>query len=301
MSFIRGLQGNIPDHPRTIATPKHFAVHSGPEPGRHSFDVDVSAYDLEATYTPAFRAAIVDGHAGSVMCAYNALHGTPACASDWLLNTRLRNDWGFNGFVVSDCDAIEDMTRFHFFRQDNASASAAALKSGDDLNCGNTYRDLNQAIARGDIDESTLDQALIRLLHRTPAPGYAATTRARPLCRHRHQAHRYPSAPRPCTTSGRPVTRPLEKLRQHTPVNPRDHISSPRPGRRLTHRPGSQLPRHLLDPSDPTDRPTDPFRHRQSPLCTRRLPGTRCPKHHHGNRTAQPRSPRPERGIFRHD
>ncbi len=163
VSFIRGLQGDTPDHPRTIATPKHFAVHSGPEQGRHSFDVDVSAYDLEATYTPAFRAAIVDGHAGSVMCAYNALHGTPACASDWLLNTRLRNDWGFNGFVVSDCDAIEDMTRFHFFRQDNASASAAALKSGNDLNCGNTYRDLNQAIARGDIDESTLDQALIRL------------------------------------------------------------------------------------------------------------------------------------------
>ncbi|WGZ31764.1 glycoside hydrolase family 3 C-terminal domain-containing protein [Xylella fastidiosa subsp. pauca] len=163
VSFIRGLQGNTPDHPRTIATPKHFAVHSGPEPGRHSFDVDVSAYDLEATYTPAFRAAIVDGHAGSVMCAYNALHGTPACASDWLLNTRLRNDWGFNGFVVSDCDAIDDMTRFHFFRQDNASASAAALKSGNDLNCGNTYRDLNQAIARGDIDEALLDQALIRL------------------------------------------------------------------------------------------------------------------------------------------
>ncbi len=102
----------------------------------------------------------------------------------------------------------------------------------------------------------------------------------------------------PALTSGRPVTRPLEKLRQHTPVTPRDHISSPRPGRRLTHRPGSQLPRHLLNPSDPTDRPTDPFRYRQSPLCTRRLPGARRPKHHPGNRTAQPRPPRTERRYF---
>ncbi|AXI84463.1 glycoside hydrolase family 3 protein [Xylella taiwanensis] len=163
VSFIRGLQGDAPDHPRTIATPKHFAVHSGPESGRHGFDVDVSAYDLEDTYTPAFRAAIVDGHAGSVMCAYNALHGTPVCAADWLLNGRLRGDWGFNGFVVSDCDAIEDMTRFHFFRPDNASASATTLQSGTDLNCGNAYRDLNQALARGDVDAAVLDRALIRL------------------------------------------------------------------------------------------------------------------------------------------
>ncbi|HHW4683701.1 MAG TPA: glycoside hydrolase family 3 N-terminal domain-containing protein, partial [Xylella sp.] len=163
VSFIHGLQGDTPDHPRTIATPKHLAVHSGPEPGRHGFDVDVSAYDLEDTYIPAFRAAIVDGHAGSVMCAYNALHGTPACAADWLTNRRIRGDWGFKGFIVSDCDAIDDMTRFHFFRPDNASASATALKSGNDLNCGNAYRDLNQAIARGDISEAVLDQALIRL------------------------------------------------------------------------------------------------------------------------------------------
>src|SRR5687767_13541500 len=101
VAFIRGLQGNDATHPRTIATPKHFAVHSGPEPGRDSFSAVVSPHDLEATYMPAFRAAVVEGRAGSVMCAYNALRGTPACAADWLLDGYLRRDWGFQGFVVS--------------------------------------------------------------------------------------------------------------------------------------------------------------------------------------------------------
>ncbi|WP_237651258.1 glycoside hydrolase family 3 C-terminal domain-containing protein [Xanthomonas graminis] len=163
VGFIHGLQGDDLTHPRTIATPKHLAVHSGPEPGRHAFDVDVSPHDLEATYTPAFRAAIVDGRAGSVMCAYNALHGTPACAADWLLNGRLRGDWGFTGFVVSDYDSVDDMTQFHYFRADNAGSSAAALKAGDDLNCGHAYRDLGKAIARGDADEALLDKSLVRL------------------------------------------------------------------------------------------------------------------------------------------
>ncbi|PPU96991.1 glycoside hydrolase family 3 protein [Xanthomonas hyacinthi] len=163
VGFIHGLQGDDPAHPRTIATPKHLAVHSGPEPGRHGFDVDVSPRDLEATYTPAFRAAIVEGRAGSVMCAYNALHGTPACAADWLLNGRLRGDWGFKGFVVSDCDAVDDMTQFHYFRADNAGSSAAALKAGHDLNCGHAYAELGQAIERGDADEALLDQSLVRL------------------------------------------------------------------------------------------------------------------------------------------
>ena len=102
VAFIQGLQGSDPAHPTVIATPKHFAVHSGPEPGRHGFDVDVSAHDLEDTYLPAFRAAIVEGRAGSIMCAYNAIHGVPVCALPWLLGERLRNDWGFQGFVVSD-------------------------------------------------------------------------------------------------------------------------------------------------------------------------------------------------------
>ncbi|WP_254460814.1 glycoside hydrolase family 3 C-terminal domain-containing protein [Xanthomonas sacchari] len=163
VGFIRGLQGDDPAHPRTIATPKHLAVHSGPEPGRHGFDVDVSPHDFEATYSPAFRAAIVDGQAGSVMCAYNALHGTPACAADWLINGRVRGDWGFKGFVVSDCDAIDDMTQFHYYRADNAGSSAAALKAGHDLNCGFAYRELGLAFDRGEADEALLDRSLVRL------------------------------------------------------------------------------------------------------------------------------------------
>jgi beta-glucosidase len=163
VAFVRGLQGEDPAHPRTIATPKHFAVHSGPEPGRHGFSVAVSPHDLEATYTPAFRAAVVEGRAGSVMCAYNALHGTPACAADWLLDGRLRKDWGFTGFVVSDCDAVSDMSRFHYFRPDDAASSAAALRAGLDLNCGSAYRSLGQALQRGEVDEAMIDRALVRL------------------------------------------------------------------------------------------------------------------------------------------
>lgn len=163
VAFVRGLQGEDPTLPRTIATPKHFAVHSGPEPGRHGFSVAVSPHDLEATYLPAFRAAVVEGGAGSVMCAYNALHGIPACAADWLLNGKLRHDWGFTGFVVSDCGAISDITGYHYYRPDDAASSAAALQAGTDLSCGSAYRKLGEAMARGEVEESSIDQALVRL------------------------------------------------------------------------------------------------------------------------------------------
>ncbi|WP_040843099.1 glycoside hydrolase family 3 protein, partial [Nitrospirillum viridazoti] len=136
VAFIQGIQGPDPAHPKAIATAKHFVVHSGPEAGRHAFDVDVSPHDLEATYLPAFRAAVTEGQVGSIMCAYNALHGTPVCADPELLNGRLRRDWGFKGYVVSDCDAVDDMTRFHHYRADNAGSAAAALLAGTDLNCG---------------------------------------------------------------------------------------------------------------------------------------------------------------------
>lgn len=163
VAFIRGIQGDDPAHPRAIATPKHFAVHSGPEPGRHGFDVDVSPHDLEATYLPAFRMAIVKGHAGSVMCAYNALHGTPVCADHWLLTTLLRKDWGFDGYVVSDCDAVYDMTHFHFYRPNNAQSSAAAIKAGTDLDCGDAYAALGKAVKQGLVKPAVLDRALVRL------------------------------------------------------------------------------------------------------------------------------------------
>jgi beta-glucosidase len=162
-AFIEGLQGGDPEHPTVIATPKHFAVHSGPEPGRHGFDVDVSPHDLEDTYLPAFRAAVVDAHAGSIMCAYNAIQGTPVCALPWLLGERLRNDWGFRGFVVSDCDAVDDMTAFHHFRHDNAGSSASALRAGTDLNCGVAYAGLRAALANGQVDQHDIDTAVTRL------------------------------------------------------------------------------------------------------------------------------------------
>ena len=163
VGFIRGIQGDDPAHPLAIATPKHLAVHSGPEPGRHGFDVDVSPHDLEATYLPAFRAAITEGQAGSVMCAYNALHGTPVCADGGLLTTLLHKDWGFQGYVVSDCDAVDDMTKFHYFKPDNAQSSAAALSAGTDLDCGYAYADLREAVREGYVKESVLDTALTRL------------------------------------------------------------------------------------------------------------------------------------------
>jgi beta-glucosidase len=163
VGFIRGIQGDDADHPRAIATPKHLVVHSGPESGRHGFDVDVSPYDFEATYTPAFRAAITEGHAGSVMCAYNALHGTPVCADDALLSTLLRHDWSFKGFVVSDCDAVDDMTKFHYFKPDNARSSAASIQAGTDLDCGSAYADLLDAVHKGYVKESVIDTALTRL------------------------------------------------------------------------------------------------------------------------------------------
>jgi len=163
VAFVRGIQGDDPARPRAIATPKHFAVHSGPEPGRHGFDVDVSPHDLEATYLPAFRAAVTEGQAGSVMCAYNALHGTPVCADDWLLNTLLRKDWGFKGYVVSDCDAVDDMTHFHYYKPGDAQSSAAAIAAGTDLDCGNAYASLDEAVRKGYVKESVLDAALVRL------------------------------------------------------------------------------------------------------------------------------------------
>ena len=164
IAFVHGLQGDDPVHPRVIATPKHFAVHSGPEPLRHGFNARPTAHDLEDTYLPAFRAAVVEGGARSVMCAYNALDGTPACANETLLQARLREDWAFNGFVVADCDAIDDMTAFHHFRPDNAESSALALKAGTDLDCGPAYGSLGSALERGLASSRDIDRALRRLL-----------------------------------------------------------------------------------------------------------------------------------------
>ena len=162
VAFITGLQGDDPAHPKVIATPKHFAVHSGPEAGRDGFDVDPSPQDLEATYFPAFRMAVTEGKARSLMCAYNSIHGVPACASAPLMNDRLRRDWGFGGFTVSDCDAVANIHLFHHYRLDGAAAAAAAVKGGTDVNCGNAYAGLPDAVRRGLVSEAEVDTALVR-------------------------------------------------------------------------------------------------------------------------------------------
>ena len=163
VAFVRGLQGDDPHYLALVSTPKHFAVHSGPEPLRHGFNVDVSPHDLEDTYLPAFRATVTEAKADSVMCAYNAVDGKPACVSDLLLQDRLRSAWKFNGYVVSDCDAVADVNRGHHFAPDDVHAAADSIKAGTDLDCGYTYRDLAQAVHQELLTNAELDTALVRL------------------------------------------------------------------------------------------------------------------------------------------
>jgi beta-glucosidase len=163
VAFIRGMQGNDAHYFKVIATAKHFAVHSGPETSRHQFDARPSERDLNQTYLPAFRAAIMEGKADSVMCAYNRVDGVPACASTDLLQKKLHGEWGFQGYVVSDCGAISDIYRGHQYKATAAEASAAAVKAGTDLTCGTEYRSLVDAVKAGLIAEKEIDQALERL------------------------------------------------------------------------------------------------------------------------------------------
>ncbi|GGB27245.1 glucan 1,4-alpha-glucosidase [Sphingomonas metalli] len=171
VAFVRGMQGEDPGRYDVIATPKHYAVHSGPESTRHEANVYISQHDLVDTYLPAFRAAIVEGGAGSIMCAYNRIDGQPACANDMLLKTYLRGAWGFKGYVVSDCDAVKDINANHHYAPDPASAVAAAMRAGVDNECNtqtlsdtdglaNPYRD---ALNRGLLSVGDIDRSLIRL------------------------------------------------------------------------------------------------------------------------------------------
>jgi beta-glucosidase len=163
VAFIQGMQGTNPHYLKTVATPKHFAVHSGPEPARHTFDARPSAVDLEETYLRAFRASVVEGQAASVMCSYNRIDGAPACASAFLLQQHLRDAWGFHGYVVSDCGAVTDIVEGHKYKSTLAEAAAAAVKAGTDLTCGDEYASLIEAVQRGLISESEIDGALERL------------------------------------------------------------------------------------------------------------------------------------------
>ena len=181
IQFVTGLQGDDPATYLAISTPKHFDVHSGPESERHRFNVDVSAHDLEDTYLPAFRATIVDGHADSIMCAYNAVDGVPACANTMLLQKTLRDDWKFNGYVVSDCGAIGDIANGHKYAPSIEQASVDAVRAGTDLSCGDEYATLVKAVHDGLIKESEIDAAVKRLMTARIRMGILAPMKDQPM------------------------------------------------------------------------------------------------------------------------
>lgn len=163
-AFVRGLQGNDPKYLKAAACAKHYAVHSGPEPLRHVFNADVSAYDLWDTYLPAFKKLVVDSKVIGVMCAYNAFRKQPCCASDLLMTDILRNQWSFNGYVTSDCWAIDDFFKNHKTHPDAASASADAVFHGTDIDCGtDAYKALVQAVKENKITEQQIDVSVKRL------------------------------------------------------------------------------------------------------------------------------------------
>ncbi|HEY4763722.1 MAG TPA: glycoside hydrolase family 3 C-terminal domain-containing protein [Candidatus Sulfotelmatobacter sp.] len=172
VAFVTGLQGDDPKYFRVISTPKHFAVHSGPEPSRHTIDVQISKHDMEDMYLPAFRAAVTEGKAESIMCAYNRVNGEPACANTFLLQDELRGAWKFQGYVVSDCDAVVDIYQGHRFVKSQAEAAAVSLKKGMDNECADfftlakdshDYQPYVDAVKQGLLTEADLDVSLKRL------------------------------------------------------------------------------------------------------------------------------------------
>ncbi|HEX4039644.1 MAG TPA: glycoside hydrolase family 3 C-terminal domain-containing protein [Acidobacteriaceae bacterium] len=175
VAFVTGMQGDDPHTFRVVSTPKHYAVHSGPEPTRHQANVEVSPHDLEDTYLPAFRAAVTEAHAQSVMCAYNAIDGAPACANTMLLRDHLRNDWHFQGYVVSDCAAVADIDTGHHYAPDMAHAAADAVKAGTDLECryqqGWAFPSLVDAVHQNLISEADINTSVHRLFRARLALG----------------------------------------------------------------------------------------------------------------------------------
>lgn len=164
VAFVRGLQGEDPRFLKTAACAKHYAVHSGPENTRHSFNAEVSEKDLRETYLPAFRALVVEAQVESVMGAYNRVNGEPACASKRLLEDILRNEWGFRGHVVSDCGAINDFHSHHRITPSMLESVALAVERGCDLNCGPCYRVLPDTLRRGLVQESWIRRSVERLM-----------------------------------------------------------------------------------------------------------------------------------------
>ncbi len=169
VNFVHGMQGDDPRYLKTVATAKHYAVHSGPEKDRHSFNAEVSQIDLHTTYLPAFKACMTEGKAYSIMGAYNRVNGEAACASPTLLQKILREQWGFEGYVVADCGAVDDIYANHNLAKSAAEAAALAVKNGCDLECGCTYGipcdygQLEKAADKGFIGEEEITRAVKRL------------------------------------------------------------------------------------------------------------------------------------------
>ena len=164
VAYVKGMQGNDPKYLKTAACAKHYVVHSGPEALRHSFDAEPSMKDFMETYVPAFKALVTEGKVESVMCAYNSTFGKPCCGSSYLLNDLLRKQWGFKGYVTTDCWAIQDFYKSHGAAKDAAEACALAIKSGVNLNCGNEFNSLPDAVKRELVSEKEVDAALSLLL-----------------------------------------------------------------------------------------------------------------------------------------
>lgn len=163
-AFVKGLQGNDPRYYKAVACAKHFAVHSGPEPLRHEFDAVVSNNDLYNTYLPAFRQLVTEAKVGGLMCAYNRTDSLPCCTSQFLLQDILRKEWKFDGYVVTDCWALDDIVTYHKFLTTMEEAAALAIKAGVNVECGNTLKYLKSALQKGLVKESEIDDALTRNL-----------------------------------------------------------------------------------------------------------------------------------------
>lgn len=164
VEFVKGIQGDDPKYLKLVATPKHYAVHSGPEKDRHTFDAVPSAKDFRETYLPAFEMCVKEANAQSVMTAYNRVYGEPCSGSELLMEQILRDEWGFDGYVVSDCGAVEDFHLNHKVTRCTAESAAKAVKAGCDLNCGYAYTSLLIALDKGLITEAEIDKAVMRLL-----------------------------------------------------------------------------------------------------------------------------------------
>jgi beta-glucosidase len=173
VAFITGLQGDDPKYLTAVATAKHYAVHSGPEPLRHGFDAKVSKHDLEDTYLAAFRDAVVEGGVRAVMCVYNAINGVPGCANEYLLGETLRARWGFSGFVTGDCDAVRDIAASHKYAKSLEEAAALAVRAGTDNDCqvvfgppggAPEYQKYVDAVKQGLLPEAAVDRAVGRMM-----------------------------------------------------------------------------------------------------------------------------------------